>query len=313
MKAIFCGTPAIAVPSLIALSRIAEIVGVVCQPDRPQGRGMKTTPPAVKIAALELGLDVFQPEKVRDGTLAAWMEGKQADLALVIAYGRILDRRCLDAPRLGCLNLHASLLPKYRGAAPIQRALMNGERESGVCLMQMDEGMDTGPLLAVHRLAIEPDDNAGSLALKMSELAAEVTRVEIPRAFLGSLVHQAQPEQGVSHAHPITKQDTALDFTRPAPDLRNLVRGLAPQPGAAALLHRKGEAPRGIKLLEVRVATEDAPVTPGSIVVAAGSLLVGTGTFPLEIREAKIEGKRALSSQDLMNGRLLLEGDSLAC
>jgi methionyl-tRNA formyltransferase len=193
VRTIFCGTPEIAVPSLLALSEISEIVGVVCQPDRPAGRGMRLTPPAVKVAAERASWEVFQPTKMRDGSLARWMSDKRADLALVIAYGRILTADTLCAPRLGCLNLHASLLPRYRGAAPIQRALMNGERETGVCLMQMDEGMDTGPVLACHGLTITPDDDAGTLTEKLGQLAATVTRTELPRFFRGELQPVPQP------------------------------------------------------------------------------------------------------------------------
>lgn len=312
VKAIFCGTPEIAVPSLLALHEVATVVGVVCQPDRPRGRGMRTAPPAVKAAALELGLDVFQPQKVRDGALAAWMEEKQADLALVIAYGRILDARCLRAPKLGCVNLHASLLPKYRGAAPIQRAIMNGERESGVCLMQMDEGMDTGPVLARYSLEIGDDETAGSLGVKMGALAAEVTRREIPRAWSGLLVPTEQRHEEATYAPPLTKEDTLVDFTRSAVEVRNLVRGLSPRPGVTSVLQRKGEVDRGLKLLQVRLTEGEGLLPPGKVELSAGALIVGTGTVPLEIVEAQVEGKRALSGQDLRNGRVLRPGDHLS-
>ena len=147
MRALFFGTPEIAVPALDALCEVADVVGVVCQPDRPAGRGMKLRPPPVKRRALERGLEVVQPTKIRRGPFVEWVQEKQADVALVIAYGRILRSNVLTAPRCGCMNLHASLLPRYRGAAPINWAVVGGESETGVCLMQMDEGMDTGPCL----------------------------------------------------------------------------------------------------------------------------------------------------------------------
>ena len=216
MKVVFCGTPEIAVPALDALAEIAEIPGVVCQPDRPSGRGLKLNAPAVKKRALEMGLEVYQPTKMRDGSLGRWMREKQADAALVIAYGRILTLDSLKAPRLGCVNLHASLLPLYRGAAPIQRVLMDGRAETGVCLMQMDEGMDTGPVLAEHRLPILHEDDAATLTEKLGRLAAEVTRQEVPRFLRGELTPRNQDHSLATHAPPITREDSPLDWSKSA-------------------------------------------------------------------------------------------------
>src|SRR5690606_2186395 len=161
VRAVFFGTPAIAVPSLRALAQHVEVVGVVTQPDRPAGRGRKLRVPEVKQAALELGIDVFQPERVRDGALEQWLRERSLDFALVLAYGRILPPGVLAAPRLGCLNLHASLLPAYRGAAPIQWAILRGETETGMSLMQMDAGLDTGPDFARRSIPIGPDETGG--------------------------------------------------------------------------------------------------------------------------------------------------------
>lgn len=312
MRAIFCGTPEIAVPSLEALGEIAEIVGVVCQPDRPAGRGMKLHQPAVKVRAESLGLEVYQPEKVRDGTLAQWMQEKNADVALVIAYGRILTTDTLRAPRLGCVNLHASLLPEFRGAAPIQRALMAGKTETGVCLMQMDEGMDTGDILSCHSLPILPEDDAGTLAAKLAKLAATVTRESLPRFFRGELVAQKQDEKRATYAPPLTKEDARIRWDRAPEEVVDQIRGLSPRPGASCFASRKGENPRLLKILSGKVwgTSESLPV--GQALWASKHLLVGTAGLPVEILLAQPEGKKPQGAVDLRNGRVILEGDSLA-
>ncbi|HVR18485.1 MAG TPA: methionyl-tRNA formyltransferase, partial [Polyangiaceae bacterium] len=232
MRAIFFGTPALAVPSLVALAEIAEVAGVVTQPDRPAGRGMKTQPPAVKSAALERGFDVFQPEKVRSGELLRWLADRSPDVSLVIAYGRILPTDVLDAPRRGAMNLHASLLPKFRGAAPINWAITQGETETGVSLMQMDAGLDTGPVFVRETLAIGPEENAGELAARISELAARVVRTHLARAVGGELVSEPQDESLASHAPLIESRHRLVDFSQPAERVSDLVRGMAPSPGA---------------------------------------------------------------------------------
>src|SRR5579883_1639938 len=169
-RAIFFGSPAFSVPSLEALHAIADVVGVVCQPDRPAGRGLALTPPAVKVRATELGLPVVQPTKLKTGEFGAWVRAQRADVALVVAYGRILPKDVLEGPRLGCVNVHASLLPKYRGAAPIMWAVVKGETESGITLMKLDEGMDTGPTFARATTPIGPDETAGELGERLARI-----------------------------------------------------------------------------------------------------------------------------------------------
>jgi len=309
VRALFFGTPEIAVGSLQALVQIAEIVGVVCQPDRPAGRGLQLRAPAVKTAALELGLQVHQPRKVRTPEFEDWVRSKEADVALVIAYGRILTVGVLAAPRLGCLNLHASLLPRYRGAAPIQRALMAGEDKTGVCLMQMDEGLDTGPVLSRHELRIAADDDAGSLFERLGALAAQVTLQDLPRFFRGELVPEPQDEAQATLAPPLGEADQKLSFALPAAALAHLVRGLAPRPGATATLTRKTS--QRLKVLRARAVEPFLPLAPGEIGIDAGRVLVGTSRGLLEILEAQLEGKRALTARDLVNGRALSSGDRL--
>lgn len=315
MRAIFCGTPEIAVPALNALFEIAEIAGVVCQPDRPSGRGMKMQAPAVKLRAETLGLQVIQPEKVRDGKFSAWIRERNVDVVLVIAYGRILGIDVLTAPRLGCVNLHASLLPQYRGAAPIQHAIMNGETETGVCLMKMDVGMDTGDILSCHRLPLDPNETSGSLAAKLGEEAARVTRLDLPRYLEGLITPLPQDHSRASYAPPIEKTDTLLDLIQPAEVLARKVRGLAPRPGASAQLRRQERPSSRLKILEATAAgallDRELKLSPGELHTEHGRLLVGTGDLPLEIHQAQLEGKRVQSAVELINGRSLRSGDLL--
>lgn len=311
MKVVFCGTPEIAVPALEALAEIAEIVGVVCQPDKPSGRGLKLKPPAVKKRALEMGLEVHQPTKMRDGSFAQWMRDKEADLALVIAYGRLLTEDTLRAPRLGCVNLHASLLPRYRGAAPIQRVIMDGEKETGVCLMQMDVGMDTGPVLAEHRLSIGEQETAGELAVRLGLLAAEVTRLELPRFVAGELTPIEQDHDLATHAPMITREDTPIDWKRSAAALCHQIRGLAPRPGAACSIPMPDGSSKRLKLLKAQLSRLPLQLSPGEVGAEQGHLLIGTGEGLLEVLEAQLEGKKAGSGRDLLNGRALVPGTRL--
>jgi methionyl-tRNA formyltransferase len=304
VRAVFFGTPAIAVPSLVALAEIADVLGVVTQPDRPAGRGMKLSPPAVKVAALERGFEVFQPEKVRTGELLRWVSERSADVALVIAYGRILPTDVLAAPRVGSLNLHASILPKYRGAAPINWALVNGERQTGVSLMQMDAGMDTGPVYVRETLDIGPEETAGELAERISELAARVVRAHLERAVRGELVAEPQDESLASHAPPIESEHRRVNFGESAERVANLVRGLSPSPGAFTTV-----ADKRLRLARVRpVPGAPAELSPGTIYLSGGSPRVVTGGGAVEIISAQLEGKREVSGKDLVNGRVLGDG-----
>lgn len=306
MRVIFCGTPEIAVPSLRSLAEIAEVVGVVCQPDRPAGRGMRLTPPPVKVEAIDQGFEVYQPLKVRDGTLAEWMRQRHADFALVIAYGRILTAEALNSTRLGCLNLHASILPEYRGAAPIQRVLMDGKSETGVCLMQMDEGMDTGPVLSERRLQIAPEDDAGSLAEKLGQLAATITKEDLPRFMNGELRAVAQDHARASYAPPLSKQDAVLDFHHPTSHLVAHVRGLSPRPGASCFLDETRTA--RFKLYKVRAFEAALTLPPGQVHEQDGQLVIGSADGALLVVEGQLEGKNKQSGADLLRGRVLRPG-----
>ncbi|NRA32111.1 MAG: methionyl-tRNA formyltransferase [Polyangiaceae bacterium] len=306
MRTVFFGTPEIAVPALAALAESTNLVTVYCQPDRPAGRGMRLIEPPIKKKALELGLRVQQPVKVRDGRLATELRELQVDYALVLAYGRILPQDVLDAPRLGCLNLHASLLPAYRGAAPINWAIINGERETGISLMQMDEGMDTGPVFLKRRLSIREDQNAGELAAELSELAASMVREDLPKVPAGEATCTPQNAALATLAPPIRAEHTGIDFSKPVRQIINQVRGLFPKPAATTQAGKKR-----LKLVRVSAGPADlgAGHAPGTIVRAdKGGLFVRCGEGCLKIDIAQLEGKKALPARDLVNGRALVEG-----
>jgi len=307
MRTVFFGTPELAVKALRALAEITNLVGVVCQPDRPAGRGLKLREPAVKVAARELGLAAHQPVKVKTGSLDEWLLERNTDVAVVMAYGRILPPRVLAAPKRGCINLHASILPKYRGAAPINWAIVRGESETGVSLMQMDEGCDTGPVYAVRRLPIGPETTAGELGEQIADLAADVVREELPRAVSGKLVAEPQQEEAATLAPLIQPDHLAVDFAADAQKIVNLIRGMSPSPSARTTVRGKR-----LKLLAARVASGSDELVPGEVAVGPGrTLLVGAGRGVVQLLRGQIEGRRALDAVDLLNGRALVEGDRL--
>jgi len=307
IRSVFFGTPAIAVPALRALHETTALVAVVCQPDRPAGRGLELSQPAVKVSALALGVPVHQPVKVRTGELERWLREQGADVALVMAYGRILPAGVLSAPRRGCLNLHASLLPKLRGAAPINWAIARGETETGISLMQMDAGLDTGPVFARRSLAISADETAGELAERLAELGAVVVREDLPRALSGELSAVPQDETLATHAPLIGKTETRIDWGRSALDVVRLVRAMAPRPGAHTRVRGKQ-----LRVARARLSSQAVAGPPGAVGLGIGrELLVATGSGSVEILRAQLEGKKELAAPDLLNGRALAEGDRL--
>jgi methionyl-tRNA formyltransferase len=308
VRALFFGTPAIAVPALDALYAVAGvggIAGVVCQPDKPAGRGLELRPPPVKLRAIELGLPVVQPAKVRTPEFAAWVRDAGADVALVIAYGRILPPAVLEAPRRGCLNLHASLLPWYRGAAPIPWAIVRGETETGISLMQMDEGMDTGPVFSRHRLPIGAETTADALTLELAELAAEVVRADLGRAVAGELLSVAQDHAAATTAPMLEKEHGRIAWARPAQAVHDHVRGMTSWPGAFTTARGKA-----LKVLESRVGAGDGEAGPPGTVVAAGKqgIDVACGTGTLRVLRAQVEGRKALGAAELTGGRSVTAG-----
>lgn len=305
MRAVFFGTPQIAVPALHALTQVAEVAAVVCQPDRPSGRGLKLTAPPVKVAALELGLSVHQPTKVRTGELSAWLRERAADVSLVMAYGRILPADVLSAARRGAMNLHASLLPRYRGAAPINWVIVHGETQTGISLMQMDEGLDTGPVYSRHALELSETENAGTLADRIATLGAHVVQTDLTAAVDGRLTAQPQDEALASHAPLIERHHLSIDWGRAALDVARLVRGMSPRPGAFTIT-----AGKTLRILDARPASGPMPsaAVPGTVSVLGKRALVATGSGSLELLAAQVEGKKPLPALDLINNRVLVEG-----
>lgn len=305
MRVVFMGTPAFAVPTLDALVAAGhEVLGVVAQPDRPVGRGQQLASPPTVQRARALGLEVRQPKAVRTGAFPEWLETCGAELAVVVAYGRILTPRLLAAPRRGCVNVHASLLPRYRGAAPIQWAVVNGETETGVTTMKMAEGLDTGDMLLKASTPIGPDEDAEALATRLSVLGAALLVDTLAR--LDEIVPERQDDALATFAPLLTKEHGVLDWGRPAAALHDQIRGLRPWPGTTTTL--RGEA---LKVSRARVLTRDGSAgTPGEVLAGPG-LVVACGQGTLEIVEAQAPGKRVQPGRDLVNGLRIRPGELL--
>ncbi|WP_233172039.1 methionyl-tRNA formyltransferase [Dyella sp. ASV21] len=299
LRVVFAGTPEFSVPCLEACRASgAEVVAVYTQPDRPAGRGRKLTPSPVKQAALEAGIPVEQPESLKSPETRATLAAYAPDLMVVVAYGLILPRKVLATPRLGCWNVHASLLPRWRGAAPIQRAILAGDAESGVDLMQMEAGLDTGPVLLERRTPISPDDTGGSLHDRLSALGAEVLAEGLARVLAGeTLAVRPQPEEGVTYAHKLDKAEARLDFTRPAAELERKVRAFDPWPVA------EGEV--GSELLRIwaaRAVPADAVAVPGSVLgMSREGIDVACGEGALRITALQRAGGKRISAADYLN------------
>lgn len=305
MRAIFFGTPAIAVPSLEALASIADIPFVVCQPDRPAGRGLEMRPPPVKERALALGLRVEQPIKVKTPEFAQLIASANADVALVIAYGRILTKAVLEAPRRGCMNLHASILPKYRGAAPITWSIVNGETETGISLMQMDEGMDTGPVYTKHVTPIRPDMTADELAVELGALAALVVRYDLERAVRGEIEAVPQDHAAATMAPILDKEHGRIDWNKSARAVHDHVRGMTSWPGAFTTTGGKT-----LKVLSTRVETEQGVLgAPGEVIVAdKRGVQIACAGGSVALLRAQMEGRKPSAAQDLLSGRVIAKG-----
>ncbi|TZF82919.1 methionyl-tRNA formyltransferase, partial [Cognatilysobacter lacus] len=292
MRIVFAGTPDFAVPCLRAAAQRNEVVAVYTQPDRPAGRGRGLTPSPVKKEALLRGIPVLQPENFRAAVSKAALRALHADIMIVVAYGLILPQSVLDIPVYGCWNVHASLLPRWRGAAPIQRAIEAGDSETGVCLMQMEKGLDTGPVLLSQSLAIGADETGGQLHDRLAELGAQVVRdgLGLLRAGIRA-VPQPQPEEGVTYAHKIDKAEARLDWTRPARELANKVRAFNPWPMTEATI-----ADERVRLHGAIALDETTSAAPGTIVRAGrDGLDIACGDGVLRVRVLQREGGRAIT------------------
>ena len=290
MKIVFMGTPEFSVPVLEALHARHQIVAVYCQPPRPAGRGKADRPSPVQAKAEALGLPVRHPVSLRSEEAQQDFAALEADVAVVVAYGQILPQPVLDAPRHGCLNIHASLLPRWRGAAPIHRAIMAGDAETGICIMQMEAGLDTGPVLLREATPIGPEETTGALHDRLSGMGARLILSALSR--LPDLVPAPQPETGVTYAAKIDKAEARIDWSAPATEVDRLIRGLSPFPGAWCLA---GE--ERVKLLASRLV--EGQGAPGQVL---GGLRVACGTGAIEITLAQREGKRAMVPDDFLRG-----------
>lgn len=310
-RAVFMGTPQFAVPCLDALTEIAEVVAVVCQPDKPVGRGLELTAPPVKKRAIELAIPVVQPTKLKTGEFAAWLRDQDVDVALVVAYGRILPKDVLSAPRLGCVNVHASLLPKYRGAAPITWAIVDGEPETGITLMQMDEGMDTGAILEQFPTPITPDETAGELSERLSALGALAVRKGLPRYVAGGYTPIPQDHAKATTAPMLEKEQGRIDFGKPARAVHDHVRGMTPWPGAFTRSRGKTLKVHATRVTDVPSGAVVA-AAPGTVVLADKSrVVVACGERAVELLKVQLEGKKAIAAGDWFLGRGVAEGDVL--
>ena len=290
MRIVFMGTPDFSVPVLAALAARHDVACVYCQPPRPAGRGKQDRVSPVEARAMALGLPVRHPVSLKTAEAQAEFAGLGADVAVVVAYGLILPPAVLAAPRLGCLNIHASLLPRWRGAAPIHRAVMAGDGETGVCIMQMETGLDTGPVLLRHAIPIGPEETTGDLHDRLSVLGADAI-VQALDALPG-LTATPQPEAGITYAAKIDKAEARIDWRRPAIAVDRQIRGLSPFPGAWTDV-----AGERIKLLRSRVV--DRQGTPGQVL---GDFTVACGQGAVAVTLAQREGKRPLPVSELLRG-----------
>ena len=309
MRVIFMGTPDFATGTLEEIVKAGhEVVGVVTQPDKPKGRGKTMMPTPVKETALKYNLPVYQPKKVREPEFVELLRSLKPDVMVVAAFGQIITKEILEMPKYGCINVHASLLPAYRGAAPIQWAVINGDKESGVTIMQMDEGIDTGDMIEKAVVPIAEDETGGSLFDKLSHTGAKLCVKVLRDLEKGTAVGEKQPEESTTpYAKMIDKKMGEVDWKKSAKEIEQLIRGLNPWPSAYTKVHGKN-----LKLWKAKVLLETSQMNPGQIVkVTKDSLAVQTGQGMLEIQELQLEGKKRMDTSSFLRGYTLAEGESL--
>lgn len=322
MRIVFMGTPDFARSALEKIIDAGhEVVLVVTQPDKPKGRSGELQVSDVKACALEHNLPVFQPVKIKEAEHVAYLKSIPADIYVVAAFGQILSQEILDIPKFGCVNIHASLLPKYRGAAPIQQAILDGEKETGVTIMQMAAGMDTGDILIQRTIPIEEDETGGGLFDKLSVLGAELIVDALPMIERGELTPVPQDEEKATKCGKLSKDMGRVDFSQPAEKIRNLVRGLNPWPSAFTYLDKKM-----LKIWNAAVISADEAVALGSgvsesdidkaeagtvVAVYKDSFVIKTGEGLLRVTEIQLEGKKRMSVKDFFLGYKLAAGQKL--
>lgn len=307
MKVVYMGTPDFAVPPLRALVKAGyEVVGAVTQPDKPKGRSKTLLPPPVKEEALKYNIPVYQPLKVREPEFLETLKNLAPDVIVVAAFGQIIPKAILDLPEFGCLNIHASLLPKYRGAAPIQQAVINGDKEAGVTIMKMGTGLDTGDMISQAAVLLTEDETGGSLFDRLSELGAELLIKTLPSVFDRTAVYESQPEESPTpYAGMITKQMGLLDFKKDAETLERLIRGLNPWPSAYAYLNGKT-----LKIWKADVEKRETEnKAPGTVIKAdKNGVYVACGQDILILKEVQLEGKKRMDAASFLRGHQLKPG-----
>jgi len=307
LRLIFMGTPDFAVPTLIEIvGRRHEVVAVYTRAAKPAGRGMEPKPSPVEREARRLGLPVHTPATLRTPEALAAVKAHGADAAVVVAYGLILPKPVLDAAPLGCFNLHASLLPRWRGAAPINRAIMAGDRETGVMVMRMEEGLDTGPIAMTERVPIPPDMTAGQMHDALARLGGDLMVRALSALERSSLALTPQPTDGVTYAAKLANAETRIDWSRPAQAVHDHIRGLSPFPGAWCELAIDGK-PTRLKILRTTLAAGSAP--PGTLVDEAFTVASGEGA--VRILELQRAGRQAMKTEDFLRGQSLPRGTRL--
>ncbi len=309
MKIVFMGTAELSCASLETLAgdKAFSVAAAVTQPDKPKGRDLKLQPSPVKSLALKLNLPVLQPSRARDEQFIAELRALKPDLIVVVAYGHILPQAILDLPKFGCLNVHTSLLPKYRGAAPIQWAIANGETDTGVTVMKMDAGLDTGPIVSQRRTAILPEDNSATLHDRLARLGAELLAQTIPDFVAGKVQPQPQPVEGASHSPKIKKVDGHIDWSLPAKTIWNRLRAFTPWPGAFTFLAGKPN-PHLLKIWKAEIVEQSGGT--GEILSAdKNGITVGCGDNALRILELQREGGRRMNAAEFLSGHPLKAGE----
>ena len=306
MRVVFMGTPDFAVGCLDAVIKAGyDTVGVFCQPDKPKGRGHKLCAPPVKERALEMGIPVFQPAKIRDGEALQKLKELSPDIIIVVAYGKILPGEILNLPKYGCINVHASVLPELRGAAPIQWSIINGFKTTGVTIMKMDEGMDTGDILSQRSIEIGNDTNSGELFDMLCKVGAELLIQTLPRYINGEITPVKQDDSASSTAPMLTKEMSVIDWRKPADQIHNLIRGLCPWPVAVTYC---GET--RIKVYSSSVAEcPSAGATEGEVIDTNGRLVVKCGSdTAIELKEVQRDGSKRMSAADMLRGFKIEKG-----
>jgi methionyl-tRNA formyltransferase len=308
LKLVFCGTPAFAVPSLRALlaDPYFQVAGVVTQPDRPRGRGKKTASSPVKDAALEAGVPVYQPEKIKSESSLDYFKRVAPDVVVIIAYGQIIPAALIAIPRLGWINLHGSLLPKYRGAAPINWAIVNGEKVTGLTTMQIDAGLDTGPILLKYQTGIGPDETAPELYAQLAEAGAPLIVETLKKLDRGEIMPTPQDNSQATYAPPLKKEDGQIDWFLTAPKIYNRIRGLQPWPGAFTTFRGTTCRIWGKPLKPVSAGGPPGIILPTQ---EDGLLVICGGSTVLHVEQIQMEGRNRISDREFMNGARIVPGE----